>query len=184
MTIDSFESILAPPKSLAAQTPSAELWLAIEERLGIALPADYKAFILRFGTGCIDEFLWVYSPFTSNENLNLLTRAAQVREGFQTLRMSPFDEVPYPLFPEHGGLLSWGATANGDFLFWRTQGAPDRWSIVVAEARAPLYQEFALQTTDFLSGLLQRKVVCSIFPSDFPSGEPRFVPTQGSTPSE
>lgn len=42
------------------------------------------------------------------------------------------DDNPYPLYPQHGGLLAWGLTQDADYLFWRTDdGDPDGWPVVV-----------------------------------------------------
>jgi hypothetical protein len=85
--------------------------------------------------------------------------------------------VPYPLFPEPGGLLPFGIDDNGDGLYWLTTGEPDQWSIVVNESRAPEYEQFDMSVTEFLQEVLSRKTICEIFPSDFPLEEPDFQPS-------
>ncbi|MCI0662085.1 MAG: SMI1/KNR4 family protein, partial [Acidobacteria bacterium] len=67
------------------------------------------------------------------------------------------------------GLLPFAMTDNGDVLHWDTLGMPEDWTVIVNEARAPEYDEFESNFTDFLYGILTETVMCSIFPSGFPS---------------
>lgn len=38
-------------------------WSKIETKLGTSLPEDYKNFIKTYGTGGIDNFIWILTPF-------------------------------------------------------------------------------------------------------------------------
>ena len=40
--------------------------------------------------------------------------------------------LPYPLWPEEGGLLQWGKRADEKTLFCLTRGEPSEWPVVVA----------------------------------------------------
>ena len=46
-------------------------WEEIEKKIGIIFPEDYNRFIDFHGEGGINEFLWILSPFSENENLIL-----------------------------------------------------------------------------------------------------------------
>lgn len=35
--------------------------------------------------------------------------------------------LPWPIYPEPGGLFPWAVTDNGGTLYWLTEGEPDGW---------------------------------------------------------
>lgn len=45
-----------------------------------------------------------------------------------------------PLFPEQGGLLPFLVTDNGDTGFWITRAKPEKWPILLKDARAPEFE--------------------------------------------
>lgn len=147
-------------------------WQSVQARLGIEFPADYKEFIARYGTGAIDSFLWVLSPFATNRHLNLFDEGRAKLEALSELR---YESIPYPLFPDAGGILPWGVTDNGDVLYWLCNGPPSDWVIVVNESRGPRWREFKLSTSEFLAAVVTRELVVDVFPEDFPSESPEFV---------
>jgi hypothetical protein len=173
MSLDSLLNVLMPPPR-PAEAPTAENWIAVENQLG-RLPADYKALLGRFGTGSVDRFLWVLNPASVNRHLNLLQQKEPILSALRELRDSG-EPSPYPIHPEAGGLLPFGKTDNGDALFWQTVGEPDKWPVVVNAARDPAYEQFECDMTDFLAGVLTRRLRCSVFPEDFPSARPLFTP--------
>jgi len=174
VSVDELKRVLEPPEE-PNEAPRPEDWSAVEERLGTPLPGDYKTFIEAYGTGRIDNFLWVYNPFAANENLNLLKEVQEVGEIYAELGRGGH-ETPPPFFPSPGGLLPLGATDNGDFLFWKVSGPPDTWTIVVNESRAPEYEEFDGGLSAFLVAILNGGFTSKIFPDDFPSEAPGFKP--------
>jgi hypothetical protein len=173
MSLDSLLTVLAVPTN-PAEVPTPGAWPAIESQVG-QLPADYKSFMDRFGSGTIDGFVWILNPFSRNAHGNLLYRKEQILDALKELIESG-EPSQYPLYPEPGGLLPFGMTDNGDTLLWQTVGEPDQWPIVVNAARDPTYEKFECNMTAFLEGILTRRIRCSIFPEDFPSARPSFVP--------
>ncbi|MEI8574477.1 SMI1/KNR4 family protein [Methylomonas sp. LW13] len=166
MTIERVKSILSPP-SRPTDVPKNEVWGEIEARIGTLLPSDYKAFIKQYGTGRIANFLWIFNPFSRNENLNLVAQLDRQRDVFSDLES--FGEVlPYKLFPEDGGIFPFAMTDNGDVLFWRTGANPEQWGIVINDARSPEWQEFALTFGEFLFELLSGRLVCAVFSGESP----------------
>jgi hypothetical protein len=61
-------------------------------------------------------------------------------------------------------------------LYWRTEGTPSLWTIVVYEGRGPEYFEFQGSMTSFLEAVLSRQVRVRVFPDGFPSDAPDFAP--------
>lgn len=156
-------------------------WSAVRASLGTDLPDDYKAFVARYGTGSVCDFLWVLTPAAANPHLNLLVRGAAVlqalrecRADLQTLGAS----VPYVAFPSLGGLLPWAITDNGDTCFWRTGDAdPNRWTVVVNDGRGSMWDRFGGTMTELLEALLTRRYVSEILTDDeFPPKAKSFRP--------
>lgn len=139
------------------------------------MPEDYKEFIRVYGTGAIDNFAWVFNPFSVLETLNLSRQLHVVRDIYTEL-YSEFQEPRLPIFPEKEGLLPFAVTDNGDYLFWKTARSLQHWTIVVGASREPKYEHFACSTSIFLEGILTGRLKSRIFPADFPSTVPKFTP--------
>ncbi|HNW08045.1 MAG TPA: SMI1/KNR4 family protein [Verrucomicrobiota bacterium] len=172
MSLASLLTVLLPPPQ-PVEVPTTEDWRAIESLLG-ELPADYKAFVERFGTGKINEFILVLNPASKNPYLNLVREMEPILSALRELIQSG-EPCPFPLHPESGGLLPFGKTDNGDALFWLTQGEPDKWHVVVNSARDATYERFECDATDFLAGILTRQLRCAVFHESFPTGPAEFA---------
>lgn len=164
---------LMPAPSKGLEIPTVSDWAIIESQLG-KLPSDYRAFIGSFGTGLIDNFLWVFSPCASNEFVNIASQASVILNGLaESARTFP-DLFTLLRHPAPGGFLPFGSTDNGDNLFWVTKGEPDSWTVAVMGPRSAECYYHNGGMSDFLCNLLERKIHCSIFPDDFPSTSRRF----------
>lgn len=99
-------------------------WSAVEAALGTALPADFKAFIGVYGSGEINCTLEINNPFH--------VEGDEPGEWWQGAagRYQDFVPLPYPVFPEPGGLLPFGWLGDINTLNWLTVGPPDRWPVV------------------------------------------------------
>lgn len=177
MSLAELVTVLPPPTPLAPREVDTD-WGEVAETLFTELPSDFIAFIERYGAGCINDFLWPFSPFTANPRLELINQGRLQVAGLLTLReMGGLEEVPYTLYPEDDGLLTWGVTNYGDMLLWQTAGLPEAWSVVVAAGGEPLYEFFDMPVTAFLTGLLRGTLVCRLFPDDvFGTGRATFTP--------
>ncbi len=173
MKIEKLAQVLEPPSNPHEAPSGAEL--ADFERKCSALPSAYKEFITRYGTGCVDGFIWIYNPSSENNYLDL---GSQVVRQMEAIRVATAENsgFPFDVSEERGELLPFGITDNGDFLLWKTTGDPDSWPIVVLDSRLGSYQVFALSLIDFLIQVLSSKVLVSVFPDDFPSALPQFSP--------
>ena len=100
------------------------------------------------------------------EGLFAQGRRPIILEADREIRDSFPDDVPEALFPEPGGLHPWAGTDNGDRLYWRTEGNPDSWSVVVWESRGPQYEDYALTMSGFLVAWLQGDVRIPMFPPE------------------
>jgi hypothetical protein len=131
------------------------------------LPTDYKYFINTYGTGRICDFLYVFNPFSANRYVSLVRQMAMQLGALRGIKDEfGLDVVPYPLYFEPGGLLPCGLTDNGDGLYWLTSGEnPDKWTVVVGEARGPDWEEYSTDLTGFLAKLLSGELRSNIFPN-------------------
>lgn len=165
---------LIPPPDNPNEAPQQHEWPQIEAQLGTSLPVDYKDFISLYGTGKIDNFLWIFNPLSQNENINLAT---QIRIQLDALsELQTYGEIlPYKLYPERDGIFPFGITENGDVLYWKTTGSPAAWSVLVNEARSPEWEAFSMTMTEFLLEVLNRRIHPSAFPAVFPSNAPAFI---------
>lgn len=123
--------------------------------------------------------MWTLNPFSDNTFTNLSDQIKEQMESYREITKS--SPVPYPLYPEPGGLVPWGTTSNGDVLFWLTASQPDRWPVVINECRTDNYELYEEDMTGFLAKLLGRESVSSIFPDDFPGEAPFFVQLPGAS---
>jgi hypothetical protein len=165
----SLENVLVPP----AKLPASIDWPSVERDLGNELPEDYKSFVARYGAGSIDGFLSVFTPSGPTQWVDLVWRSCDHPELF-VFRAE--DHPAFPAFPAKGGLLPFGQTDNGDRLYWRTDGAPSAWTVLVLEGRGPERFEFKGSMSLFLENVLSRRVRVNVFPDDFPSTNPAFEP--------
>src|SRR5262245_22983500 len=106
-------------------------WKAVEQHLGLPLPVDYKRFVEQYGSGPVDDFVFILHPSTTNENLNLLRQSAVRLGALRALRDSGAEDVPYQPEARPGGLLPWGFTDNGDVGYWHIRSRdPQSWTVV------------------------------------------------------
>jgi len=153
--------LMSPRQSVAID------WPGVQRAIGSVLPADYRHLVERTGPLKVGDFLVVFSPACANPFVDLLGNLGPRLGALQVLKRSCGDrECPYPLWFEPGGLLPWGASDNGDVLFWATRGHPDQWTVVVGESRGPAYEEYPVQATRFLCDFLDGRIQSRIFPDD------------------
>ncbi len=151
-------------------------WEVLQVELGTALPSDYKAFVRLYGGGYFMEFLGVSVPRASNPNVRFESQARLASDVFRNYKPFGSDEVSYPVWPQAGGLLAFGGTDNGDYLFWLTEGSPDTWKVVVWGRGAQQFERLDCDMTDFLAGLASGEIMPEDFPEDLLPCELLFQP--------
>lgn len=182
MTIERLTAVLPPPPS-PVEAPGAHDWAVAEEALGLRLPTDYRAFVDAFGSGTVDGFIHVLNPAAAHAGGRLGSAVAEILGIQREIRQT--SDSPFPIHPEPGGLLPWARTDNGNNLYWLTEPAddPDRWPILVDEARGPGWFRHEGPMTAFLADALTGAIRVSVFPDDFPSDRPRFTPRPPADPA-
>lgn len=170
MTIDALIKAVPPPV-----TPFEAFsgpWEPVETELGTVLPQDYKDFVRLYGNGYFMQFLGICVPRSRNPNMRLESQVRVICDTFLN-----DDEVPYPLWPNPGGLLPFGGTDNGDYLFWLPRGAPADWGVVVWDRGFWGFETFDCDLTDFLAGLATGEILPKEFPDDLLPCDRLFEPT-------
>ncbi|MGW9028365.1 SMI1/KNR4 family protein [Streptomyces sp. NPDC055722] len=148
--VNQFETLAAKLSNPRRSTSLVD-WREVEQRLGSSLPSDYKAFMENFGTGTYCD-LRIVGPGAPGEfeMFGLLGR--------QRIRASRsrLDEWAPPFYPEPGGVISWGETADGWTCGWApTSVDPNVWGIVQAPPAENLDSVRYLQGLSFSSFLLK-----------------------------
>jgi len=169
MTIETLIKVVPPPA--APSEAFSGPWEVVEAELGTALPRDYKEYARLYGCGDFLGFLGVYIPRCRNRYVRLESAARATRDMFVQ-----DEDLPYPLWPSPGGLLSFGRTDNGDCLFWLTQGAPEDWRVVVWGRGLQACETFDCDLTDFLARLASGEILPDDFPDDLLPYNPLFEP--------
>jgi hypothetical protein len=155
---------LLPPPADPLEPGSPDGWAEVEATLGTALPGDFKAFTERYGSGKVDDFLYLFNPFAGGQDGNLLVEKDRVLAGYAQTRARFPARLPLPPFPEEGGVLPLGRTDNGDELYWVTRGDPDDWPVALLESRAARQEVHPVSVTGFLAALAAGDLATAILP--------------------
>lgn len=160
MSLIELTELMPPPQ---APVESLGSWSDVELDLRRRLPDDYKAFIEKYGSGVIGEFLTVLNPFSVRPNLNLLEQSKQQLVPIRQLVEDLDVELPFELFPSPEGLLPVAITHNGDVVHWLTSAEPTSWTMVVNEGRSLDYKVFEFGFTSFITQFLDGSLSCRAF---------------------
>ena len=155
---------LLPPPADPVEPGRPDGWAEVEGALGTGLPGDFKAFTELYGSGKVDDFLYLFNPFAAGQDGNLLTEKDRVLAAYRQTRARFPERLPLPAFPEPGGLLPLGRTDNGDELYWVTEGHPDGWPVALLASRAGFQELHAMPVTGFLAALAANQLVSRILP--------------------
>src|SRR5215216_7950686 len=155
---------LLPPPAEPVEAGRSDGWAEIEAALGTALPGDFKAFTERYGSGTVDDFLYLFNPFAAGEDGNLLAEKDRVLAAYARTRARFPERLRLPPFPEPGGVLPLGRTDNGDELYWVTRGDPGDWPVALMESRAARQEVHRMPVTGFLAALAAGELPSRILP--------------------
>jgi hypothetical protein len=155
-----------PPPAHPVEPGRPDGWAEVEGALGTGLPSDFKAFTELYGSGMVDDFLYLFNPFAAGEDGNLLFEKDRVLAGYRQIRAKYPERLALPPFPEEGGVLPLGRTDNGDELYWVTEGDPDGWPVALLESRAALQEVHPMPVTGLLAALAANQLTSRILPTD------------------
>jgi hypothetical protein len=159
-------------------------WPAVESSIGLGLPAEYKRLVETFPDGVFQGLVRVNRPGDHHEPVTQFL-------GFYAYQLEDMRQfqagggaIPYPIFPEPGGLLPWATGPRAEPFFWLTQGEdPDAWPVVAASFDLTGWQAFPGTTCEVLLDVVQGRLDASIFGVDLAAGAPSFTTIDDQAPS-
>ena len=174
MTIANLIKVVPPPAEpfWAYKGP----WGAIEGELGTALPQDYKDYVALYGSGYFMQFLNIHLPKSWTVHLRLGAKVKFVAKACREIFKDDEVDLPFPIWPDPGGLMVFGLTGGGDYLFWLTRGTPQDWPIVVWDCGAEENELFDCDMTDFLTGIATGAFLSDVFDVEALACERKFEP--------
>ncbi|MEU9304070.1 SMI1/KNR4 family protein [Streptomyces sp. NPDC048269] len=128
-----------PPPSSARRPVD---WPMVQERLGTALPADYKRLIEVYGGGVFSGVLWLMEPGCPDEMYDLLAQTVEREEILADL-WAVGEAKPAELEQDGARLVPWGYSENGgEVLYWLALPGvlPEEWPVILNEGRGPLWE--------------------------------------------
>ncbi|MFJ5549615.1 SMI1/KNR4 family protein [Streptomyces sp. NPDC093225] len=133
-------------------------WTAAEAAWGTRFPADYVAFMERFGAGSINGEAGVLLPLAAHGPQYDPDQMAEETANARTTWQGLGGRAAFDTDPEH--ILAWGVTAGADILCWHTVDPdPDRWPVLVCGRHTA--EQFAL----YPYGMAE--FLCRLFTDDF-----------------
>ncbi|MFG3689615.1 hypothetical protein [Micromonospora sp. NPDC047740] len=146
MDLDRFAALIGPPP---AHVPPVD-WADVEARLGVPLPADFRAFAAAYGPIDLGEYVWIWSPAGSEVPYQVRTLG-----WLRSNRDANPGSAPYRFWPEPWGLLKWATSRAGDDFFWDPSGSedPDTWPVVARFAHHR-WHRFDLTMTDLVAAMV------------------------------
>lgn len=139
-------------------------WDRIERAIGLPLPDDYKAFIDLYGTGQVRSaegwaLIWNFrdASLFGPSLANILTGPDSVVQFYRRQMNGTNFDVPFPLYPEIGGLLSFGSVVDVQNLNWLTTGQPNQWDVVYFDFDRPKFTRLGDSFSECLLKMLRQE---------------------------
>lgn len=169
---------LVPPPKCPSLRPNS--WQAIESRLGVALPTDYKRIVDRYGYGIWGEWIILFVPDAPVPAYDLLIAAPRITVSeAQFLASMPVEErlrdFPYRMYEDGSGLFPFAVTTEMDVLYWNVSFGSVSWPIVVVGSRDTRHSVHHLSLDDLLYRFLTAQLVCNVVPGSKIPCSSRFV---------
>ncbi|WP_435251050.1 hypothetical protein [Streptomyces tendae] len=141
----------------------------------ITVPASHEALVGAYGTGCFDEFIWIFTENAPTARLDIAERTGELRT---ILRSKELIAVRHDLGDHElhaSDLVQWGVTDNADVLAWITRGKPEEWPTAIIQAGQLRAVASPRSSTATILDLLTRSTIVPFFPPDFPGDQPEFA---------
>ncbi|MEU1881173.1 SMI1/KNR4 family protein [Streptosporangium sp. NPDC020072] len=145
--LDRLIALVPPPAEPVFGTGS---WEELTADTGVRFPADYMAFIERYGRCEFARWMAIYDPREPSKEGEW--DLALWGEEYRDLRDDSPEDYPLAMWPEPGGFVAWGSTIDGETFGWLTVGEPEEWPVLVLYRLdlelGPVYESM----TEFLLG--------------------------------
>lgn len=150
-------------------------WQIIEGEIGTMLPNDYKNVVQHFGPGVFDDLVRLHPPGIAAAGWELRHAARQILD----LLREPPAPVPYPIFPEAGGVFPWGSSVDGDCFYWVTEGRPDEWTVAVEDGPGLEWRHLDMGVSEFIYSYLTGRLPVTNLPGIETGSSITFVADAG-----
>ena len=161
-SLEDLTARVAPPAE-----PTAIDWDAAEQSLGdgFRFPEDYRALAERYGPGIFGGAIKLYIPNAPVAHFDVRAESVLQAEINRERLAAPHVGPPwrYPLYPEPGGLVTWGEGIDANPLYWAPRGAPEAWPTVIEDYEDLSMHEFAMPTATMLLALLEERLDVPFF---------------------
>lgn len=141
---------------------------------GPSVPDGHRALTHAYGTGCFDEFLWIFAEGATNGHLDIAEQTERMRSFLRGRALPGLGQALDQYRAEPDDLIQWGVTDNADLLAWIPVGDPGHWPTVIVQAGMLGAVVTVGSTADTLFRLLTGALSVPFFPDDFPSERPSF----------
>ncbi|MEV5398970.1 SMI1/KNR4 family protein [Streptomyces cellulosae] len=127
-------------------------WAAVEEELGVPLPADYKELVAAFGGGVFSDDTVSFLGCSTNVSFDLLTLWRAGLSVDRGTTVGPYEEYA----PGGKGVVTWGSTEWADQYCWLLDAERPGHCPVLARSHdpGPWYRYDGMSTSEFLFRVL------------------------------
>ncbi|MFB6627036.1 SMI1/KNR4 family protein [Streptomyces sp. NPDC056374] len=171
--VERLTRVVPPP---AEQRPWA--WAEIEERLGGALPEDFRDLVDTYGGGVFDETIWILEPDCAEPGYDLLAVKEERAEVLARLWEIGPEPRPEQLEAAGAGLLPFAyIEGTGAHLYWLSSGdvRPDEWTVLANAGRGPEWEHHPVSGVRFILSVLTGEIRSDIL-GNLPADDHAFDP--------
>ena len=151
-----------------------------DETIKVNFPKDYQYFIDNLGTGLIREFIWVLNAHSEYDSFNPFQVALSRKKDYEYL----FDGVDYSFgytfFPARNGLLPFGRTINGDYIYWLIDDLKHNKSSILILDEEDELEKFEMSFSEFILAIMKGELSSEIVSQEC-MGSNIFTPLDPST---
>jgi hypothetical protein len=141
-------------------------WAQIEQDLALELPDDYRLLAEKLPPGWFRQFVRPGRPVSLPGGAQRLLAGAEGKklDALREWQASGRGQVPYPLYPEPGGLLPWGSVRVQGYAFWLTGDSdPAEWPVIIASKSFDHWERRDETMVEFLTGVATAQYDASRF---------------------
>ncbi|MGW4354364.1 SMI1/KNR4 family protein [Nocardia sp. NPDC004582] len=151
--IDDLRSLLPVPPSVSR--PAID-WVAVEHRLGIPLPEDYRQLAGSYGESEFSSIVRLSVPDATSPSADLEWWIKDARERLENPDLPlECDDIPAGFALNPAALTAWGRLADGGYCLWDSSDAdPNTWPVVIGSKTHTRWGFYRGTATQFLTALL------------------------------
>ncbi|MFD9591982.1 hypothetical protein ACFWA9_04385 [Kitasatospora sp. NPDC059973] len=130
-------------------------WSAAKRMYDTSFPSDYRAFVAAFGSGSIEQMIYIFVPAVTSAESQANTVSRLSEAALADVSVNEW-APPFRNLHRLEDLLIWGSTAAADTLCWvTTDPDPDRWPVAVYSRSTLEWSVYPCGMAEFLSKLLR-----------------------------